>query len=130
MKMQRPEVIEGQTVCMKTGCGNIYITVNLMDGQPFEVFLNMGKAGGCAFAQCESIGRLISYALRIGGSAKEIVKEIKGIRCHNCSPESLSCADATAHVLEMLCAKVKDSSIQPLYEKFGISQSEYEFAVG
>lgn len=64
----------------------------------FEVFLNMGKAGGCA-AQCESIGRLISYSLRIGGDINEIIKVIKGIRCHQPSEESLSCADAIAEIL-------------------------------
>ncbi len=35
-------------------------------GQPFEVFLNLGKAGGSAMADAEAMGRLISLALRSG----------------------------------------------------------------
>ena len=101
MKELRPEVVTGGTIQARTGCGNIYITVNGVEGKPFEVFLNMGKAGGCAFAQCESLGRLISYSLRIGGSVGEIIKELKGIRCHQTGEDSMSCADAVAKVLEL-----------------------------
>ncbi len=35
-------------------------------GQPFEVFMSLGKAGGAAMADAEAIGRLISLALRSG----------------------------------------------------------------
>ena len=35
-------------------------------GQPFEVFINLGKAGGSAMADAEAMGRLISLALRSG----------------------------------------------------------------
>lgn len=101
MKELRPDVVTGGTIQARTGCGNIYITVNGVEGKPFEVFLNMGKAGGCAFAQCESLGRLISYSLRIGGNVGEIIKELKGIRCHQTSEDSMSCADAVARVLEL-----------------------------
>ncbi len=34
-------------------------------GQPFEVFLNVGKAGSETFASAEALGRLISLALRM-----------------------------------------------------------------
>lgn len=101
MKVQRPDVVTGGTIQIKTGCGNIYITVNGVEGRPFEVFLNMGKAGGCAFAQCESLGRLITYSLRIGGDVVEIIKELKGIRCHQTGDDTMSCADAVAKVLAM-----------------------------
>lgn len=84
-----------------TGCGKIYVTVNRDIEGPFEIFLKKGKAGVCASAQCESIGRLISYALRIGGSITDIVSELKGIRCQNTTNEVLSCASAVADVLEL-----------------------------
>ena len=35
-------------------------------GQPFEVFITLGKAGGSAMADAEAMGRLISLALRSG----------------------------------------------------------------
>lgn len=110
MKKQRPDVVTGNTIQMKTGCGNIYITLNCQGDRPFEVFLNMGKAGGCAFAQCESIGRLISYSLRIGGEVREIVKELKGIRCHQTTDDCMSCADAVAQVLESPVYAIKEQN--------------------
>lgn len=101
MKKKRPETLQGKTFCRTTGCGKLYITMNReIDGTPFEVFLHIGKAGGCASAQCESIGRLISLCLRIGGSIEDIVSELKGIRCQNTVDEVLSCAGALADALE------------------------------
>jgi len=45
----RPEVILGTTTKVTTGCGNLYVTINHgQDGEFFEVFTQMGKAGGCA----------------------------------------------------------------------------------
>ncbi len=99
-KAGRPQVLSGQTHRKVTGCGNLYVTVNSIEGHPFEVFTNMGKAGGCASAQCESIGRLISLTLRVGGEIEDIIKELKGIRCHQPADDVLSCADAVAQVLK------------------------------
>lgn len=99
-KKKRPELLTGTTWAVNTGCGKIYVTLNWFENKPFEVFLLHGKAGGCAFAQCETIGRLISYSLRTNGDINEIIKQLKGIRCHNISEQALSCADATAKVLE------------------------------
>jgi ribonucleoside-diphosphate reductase alpha chain len=70
------------------------------DGTLFEVFLSHGKAGGCAQSQCEAIGRLVAYSLRIGGDAGEIVKELKGISCHSRTEKIYSCSDAVAKILE------------------------------
>ncbi|MBF0329858.1 MAG: TSCPD domain-containing protein [Nitrospirae bacterium] len=113
MKRERPSAVEGRTYQMKTGCGSIYVTVNTVEEWPFEVFLNMGKAGGCAFAQSESIGRLISYALRIGGDIREITKELRGIRCHQTADDCVSCADAVAKVLEtILSSQTKTNQVK------------------
>lgn len=101
----RPEVIFGTTTKVTTGCGNLYITVNRDEsGAFFEVFTQMGKAGGCATSQLEAIGRLISLALRGGINIKVIIEQLKGIRCPspswNQGRKIFSCADAIARVLE------------------------------
>jgi len=101
----RPEVILGTTTKVTTGCGNLYITVNQdEENNLFEVFTQMGKAGGCAASQLEAVGRLVSLALRGGIDIKVIVEQLKGIRCPSPSWDKgkkiFSCADAIARVLE------------------------------
>ncbi|MFH0810685.1 MAG: vitamin B12-dependent ribonucleotide reductase [Pseudomonadota bacterium] len=99
----RPQVTEGTTQRMTTGCGNLYVTVNHDEEGICEVFAQMGKTGGCAASQIEAIGRLTSLALRSGMKTESIIKQISGIRCPapawNNSKLILSCADAIARVL-------------------------------
>ena len=64
---------------IRTGEGNIYVTINEDDQGLCEVFSTIGKAGGNAAAQSEAISRLISLALRSGIDPQEIVKSLKGI---------------------------------------------------
>jgi ribonucleoside-diphosphate reductase alpha chain len=102
---KRPGTIKGETRGMKTGCGNIYITVNEDEnGQLFELFTHMGKAGGCAASQAEAIGRLVSLALRSNIEPEEIINQLKGITCHEQTWTSggkiTSCSDAIAKALE------------------------------
>ncbi|OHE59816.1 MAG: ribonucleoside-diphosphate reductase, adenosylcobalamin-dependent, partial [Thermodesulfovibrio sp. RBG_19FT_COMBO_42_12] len=101
----RPEVIKGATRLMKTGCGNLYVTINEDEkGHLFELFTSMGKAGGCAASQSEAIGRLVSLAFRSDIEPDEIIKQLKGISCHEPAWHSggriLSCSDAIAKALE------------------------------
>ncbi len=102
----RPVVTNGTTTKVATGCGNLYITINVDDKNlPFEVFIQMGKAGGCAASQLEAIGRLVSLALRSGVENSKIVEQLRGIRCPSPSWEKsgriFSCSDAIARVLEL-----------------------------
>jgi len=111
----RPEVIRGMTRKMPTGCGTVYITVNVDERDMlFEVFTNMGKAGGCSASQAEAISRLISLALRAGIKSEEIVKQIKGIRCPMMTwwkgDKILSCADAIAKAIELFPGYQSDGS--------------------
>ncbi|MFH1779033.1 MAG: LAGLIDADG family homing endonuclease [Candidatus Omnitrophota bacterium] len=111
----RPEVTRGTTTKILTGCGNLYVTINEDEnGQPFEVFTQMGKAGGCAASQLEAIGRLVSLALRCGLDVRSIIEQLSSIRCPSPSWERggriFSCADAIAKVIErrLLNKKVKE----------------------
>ncbi len=101
----RGDVMHGSTRKIKTGCGNLYVTVNEdEEGRLFEIFNQIGKAGGCAASQSEAIGRLVSLALRSGIEATEIVRQLKGISCHmpvwSQEGRILSCSDAIAKAIE------------------------------
>ncbi|MBM3246508.1 MAG: TSCPD domain-containing protein [Candidatus Omnitrophica bacterium] len=101
----RPEVIIGTTTKVATGCGNLYVTINVDEqGKPFELFTQMGKAGGCAASQLEAIGRLVSLAFRSEIEVKSIIEQLRNIRCPSPSWEKgqriFSCADAIARVIE------------------------------
>ncbi len=77
----RPEVMSGRTFKMKTGYGNLYVTVNNDEnGVPFEVFATIGKSGGFFQEQSEGICRMISLALRTGVKVEELIDNLKGIR--------------------------------------------------
>lgn len=75
----RPVRTFGVTERVKTGEGNLYVTINEDESGICEVFSTIGKAGGNAAAQSEAISRLISLALRSGIEAREVVKQLKGI---------------------------------------------------
>jgi ribonucleoside-diphosphate reductase alpha chain len=101
----RPDTLIGVTKEMKTSCGKIYVTMNCDEKGIFEVFNQMGKAGGCAASQSEAIGRLVSLALRSGVKPDMIVKQLKGISCHlpawaGNGAKIMSCADAVAKAVE------------------------------
>jgi ribonucleoside-diphosphate reductase alpha chain len=101
----RPKVTrQGYSEKVTTGCGNLYVMVNSDERGICDVFASLGHAGGCASAQLEAIGRLISVALRSGLELPSVIKMVKGIRCPNIAWEEghavLSCADAIGSVLE------------------------------
>jgi ribonucleoside-diphosphate reductase alpha chain len=99
----RPEVVTGRTVRMETGCGNLYVTTNETADGAFELFAQIGKAGGCAASQTEAIGRLVSLSLRSGVDPGAIARQLQGVRCPypswNKGHKVLSCADGIGQAL-------------------------------
>lgn len=99
---ERPDEVQGMTEKMKTGCGNLYVTVSYDDQGLCEVFTNTGKAGGCP-CQSEATSRLISIALRCGLPVETITEQLRGIRCPSTIKRTdancLSCPDAIARVI-------------------------------
>ena len=78
----RPQSIQGVTERVRTGHGNMYVTINFDENhRPFEVFGNLGKAGGCDSAQLEAISRLVSLALRSGIDPAAVLEQLRGITC-------------------------------------------------
>jgi ribonucleoside-diphosphate reductase alpha chain len=79
-KRSRPDLLKGSTRRVETPLGTMYVTITEDDrGQPFEVFMSLGKAGGALMADVEAIGRLISLALRSGIPLTEIYRQLRGI---------------------------------------------------
>ncbi|MFQ5881899.1 MAG: vitamin B12-dependent ribonucleotide reductase [Candidatus Methylomirabilales bacterium] len=81
----RPVALAGKTYRMQTPVGTAFITVNDNGkgaGEPFEVFVSVGKAGSETMAHAEALGRLISLILRLPlpkqMSARDRVAEIVG----------------------------------------------------
>ncbi len=101
---ERPETLEGFTTKIRTGLGQLYITVTELDGQPFEVFATIGKSGRSTTAKTEAIGRLVSLALRSGVKVNKVVEQLKGIGGEHPIFQAgglvLSIPDAIARVLE------------------------------
>ncbi|MBC8469719.1 MAG: adenosylcobalamin-dependent ribonucleoside-diphosphate reductase [Planctomycetes bacterium] len=103
----RPRKTTGTTIKAKTGCGSLFVTLNKDDKGLFEIFTNLGKAGGCP-SQSEATARILSIALRSGVEPEILIEQLKGIRClstvarrkSNSEINVLSCPDAIARALE------------------------------
>jgi ribonucleoside-diphosphate reductase alpha chain len=79
-KRSRPDLLRGMTRRIDTPLGTMYVTITEDEkGQPFEVFISLGKAGAPLMADVEAIGRLISLGLRSGIPLKEIHRQLRGI---------------------------------------------------
>lgn len=131
----RPKITTGTTIETKTGCGALYVTINEDEQGIAEVFVQLGKSGGCAASQTEGIGRLISVALRSWINPEALIRQLKGIRCPSIGFDNgeivTSCADGVAKVLERhlrgeysrICMDVR--GIKPLTEFTEKSQEEH-----
>ncbi|MCY3781819.1 MAG: adenosylcobalamin-dependent ribonucleoside-diphosphate reductase [Chloroflexi bacterium] len=107
----RPERLQGTSVKTQTPFGKAYITINRDDqGNPFEVFVAIGKAGTDIQADAESLGRMISLQLRTTAPHNrrdmlkliiEQLQDIGGARPIGFGPKRvLSLPDAVARVLQ------------------------------
>ena len=105
----RPRVVQGLTENIRTGQGNLYVTVNFdEERRPFEVFCALGKAGSVESAHLEAIARLVSMSLRTGVDPDQIVKQLKGITDQPVWDGGTlvgSIPDALSHVLEKYTSK-------------------------
>ena len=97
---QRPQRVKGETILIKTACGNAYVTVSTDPNYPAEVFGILGKTGGCAAAQLTSLTRLATKARLYGMPTSEVIRQLKGTQCPNSSDFLPSCPEAIARALE------------------------------
>jgi ribonucleoside-diphosphate reductase alpha chain len=104
-KRARPEKLRSTSIRKETPLGTMFIHISEDDrNQPFDVFLNLGKAGGSAMADAEALGRMISLALRSGIPLMELIRQLRGIssdRAVGLGPNKvLSMPDAVGIALE------------------------------
>jgi ribonucleoside-diphosphate reductase alpha chain len=85
-KRPRPGALHGVTYRKETPLGTAFVTVNINGGEfPFEVFLNVGKAGSDVASVSEALGRLISLVLRLPSPLdpnerlKQVIDQLAGI---------------------------------------------------
>jgi ribonucleoside-diphosphate reductase alpha chain len=123
-KRSRPELMRGTTRRIETPLGSLYVTITEDDkGQPFEVFMSLGKAGAPLMADVEAMGRLISLALRSGIPVESLYRQLRGIssdRVTGLGPNKvMSVPDAIGIALERW-----------MYEKQGVQQDLLEHREG
>ncbi|HXY31689.1 MAG TPA: vitamin B12-dependent ribonucleotide reductase [Gemmatimonadaceae bacterium] len=104
-KRARPDKLRSTSIRKETPLGIMFVHITEDDrGQPFEVFVTLGKAGGSAMADAEAVGRLISLSLRSGIPLTAIHKQLRGIssdRAVGLGPNKvLSVPDAIGLALE------------------------------
>ncbi|MFH2050767.1 MAG: adenosylcobalamin-dependent ribonucleoside-diphosphate reductase, partial [bacterium] len=100
---KRPDILQGITEKIRTGYGNLYVTINLRDNKPFEVFAHIGKSGYTTMADTEAICRLISLALRSHVPVEKVIDQLRGIGGSNQTfsggSKVFSIPDAIAQIL-------------------------------
>jgi ribonucleoside-diphosphate reductase alpha chain len=110
----RPITLPSVTDKIKTGFGNLYVTISFYNQKAFEVFTSIGKSGYTTMADAEALGRLISLALRSDVDVKEVISQLKGIG----GSEPIftegglvqSIPDAIAKILERHLGSVQENS--------------------
>jgi ribonucleoside-diphosphate reductase alpha chain len=117
----RPDLLKGVVRRLESPLGTMYVTITEDDkGQPFEIFISLGKAGAPLMADVEAIGRLISLALRSGVPLKEIHRQLRGIssdRIVGLGPNKvLSVPDAIGIAIEKWIHERQDGVQQDLLE--------------
>jgi ribonucleoside-diphosphate reductase alpha chain len=74
---KRPLAALGETMKYDTGCGKLYLTININNaGEPIETFLTTGSDGGCN-VMTEAVSRLTSMALRAGIAPEKIIDQLR-----------------------------------------------------
>lgn len=128
LKASRPRKVSGTTERMETPVGTLFMTVNCVDGNLYEVFLNIGKAGADVTADAEGYGRLLSMIFKAGIPPGMVVDQLRGIGGSGSigfgKQRVRSLPDAIARVLEMYleeCSSERNESASNINHKSKMS---------
>ncbi|MBT3996076.1 MAG: adenosylcobalamin-dependent ribonucleoside-diphosphate reductase [Chloroflexi bacterium] len=121
---ERPAMLNGITRRVRTGRGNLFVTVNMSsDNRPFEVFATHGKAGGNDAAMAEAVSRMASLSLRSGIDPVDVSEQLRGITDVPAWDEGemiRSVPDAIASVLDRIN---NEATALPTQEQLGEAES-------
>jgi ribonucleoside-diphosphate reductase alpha chain len=114
LSIDRPKELSGRTYLCQSGCCRLYVTVNLLEEKPIEVFIRTVGSGGCD-ANSSALGRAISTGLQNGVPYSKFVKQFAKVNCitsiKNITAEGHSCADVVGRCIEL---SAKNQSIATL----------------
>jgi len=101
----RPTVLSGYTFRLNSEEGKVYVTINVNDGNPKEVFVHVGKGGSTVNTLTEALGRVISVSLQHGIPPQVIIEQLRGIKVGEIyvqadGGKTTSIPDAIAYALE------------------------------
>jgi ribonucleoside-diphosphate reductase alpha chain len=123
------DVRYGRTWSLHTPVGKLHATINEdEEGNPYETFFNVGRAGGDILALAEGLGRLVSLDLRTTSpklaiqKLKMIVEQLSGIG----SSSSVGFGSKKVRSLPDGIAKIFQNYIN---EKLGINESQTEMSL-
>lgn len=130
MDKHRPRLLEGVTIKVETPFKDVFVTVNDLEGEPFEVFVNASKAGSDIAADAEGLGRMISLLLRSDMEKEpllrlrqvyEQLRYIGGARSTGFGPNRIrSVPDAVAYALGVYAGikgiSFSEESVEPSHE--------------
>jgi len=120
-RFKRPRKLTGNTFCVKTAQGHMYITINCHEGQPIECFVEIGKSGNNKKADAEALGRMVSLLFQMGCSVQQIYDQLDGIAGRDVTWDEgkkvLSIYDALARVFWEEYIDPKREYIESQYEE-------------
>jgi ribonucleoside-diphosphate reductase alpha chain len=115
LNIERPKELAGRTYLCQSGCCRLYVTVNLLENKPIEVFIRTVGSGGCD-ANNSALGRAISTGLQNGIPYQKFVRQFGKVNCisaiKNPSSEGLSCADVVGRCIDLASKNQSTTTLQ------------------
>ena len=105
----RPASLPTETIGVKTGCGNAFVTTSL-DPKFFELSILLGKSGNCVQGLLEALATCITLMRRAKPpiARRRILRALNKIRCPSDSVFLKSCPQAIHDVLAAKWFPVED----------------------
>lgn len=111
----RPKELVGKTYLCQSGCCSLYITINLLEGLPWEVFIRTVGTSGCE-ANSNALGRSISAGLQNGVPFQKYVRQLGKVSCisalKNSRSEGISCADIVGKCIDLAAKGISVTTLE------------------